>query len=90
MRMAESQKRKVRRKAWLLGVGLDNGDGHTRITKGENFALLGGSEATHSQMQEKAIKLNDNSMAYGKFESTGLSEMLGALPEFSGYDIIVA
>ena len=43
----------------LLGMGTDNKDGHVRVTKGKNFALLGGSEETHCQMQEKAIKLNE-------------------------------
>ncbi|MFA5085821.1 MAG: hypothetical protein WC482_05605 [Candidatus Omnitrophota bacterium] len=44
----------------LLGMGLDNKDGHIRVTKGKNFALLGGSEETHGEMQEKAIKLNEH------------------------------
>ena len=43
----------------LLGVGLDNDDGHTRLTRGKNFALVGGSEETHSLMQETAIKVNE-------------------------------
>lgn len=43
----------------LLGFGLDEQDGHTRITKGENFYLLGGSKVTHGQMQETAIKINE-------------------------------
>jgi hypothetical protein len=47
-------------KAILLGMGLDGKDGHVRVTKGKNFALLGGSEETHSEMQEKAIKLNEH------------------------------
>ncbi len=46
-------------KSLLLGVGLDNKDGHTRITKGDNFRLLGGSKDTHEQMQETAIKFNE-------------------------------
>ena len=41
------------------GVGLDNEDGHVRITKMDNFRLLGGSEETHTVMQEKAIKFNE-------------------------------
>jgi len=41
-------------------MGFDNEDGHVRVTKGKNFALLGGSEATHVEMQEKAIKLNEH------------------------------
>lgn len=43
----------------LLGLGLDNKDGHVRVTKGENFRLLGGSSQTHEMMQEKAIKFNE-------------------------------
>lgn len=44
------------KKAGLLGVGLDNADGHKRITKGEQFVLVGGSEETHGRMTETAIK----------------------------------
>lgn len=40
--------------AFLLGVGLDARDGHVRVTKGPDFALLGGSERTHARMQDKA------------------------------------
>lgn len=43
----------------LLGMGLDCKDGHVRVTKGKNFALFGGSEETHGEMQEKAIKFNE-------------------------------
>lgn len=43
----------------LLGLGFDNKDGHVRVTKGENFRLLGGSDQTHEMMQEKAIKFNE-------------------------------
>jgi len=47
------------RKAWLLGIGRDNADGHIRVTRGENYRLLGGSEETHEVMQEKAVKFNE-------------------------------
>jgi hypothetical protein len=59
-------KSKQRKKAWLLGLGLDNKDGHTRITTGENFKLVGGSEETHGVMQEKAIKMNEHLRHRGK------------------------
>jgi len=59
-------KGKVRKKAWLLGLGLDNQDGHTRVTTGENFKLVGGSEETHGLMQEKAIKMNEHLKSRGK------------------------
>ena len=37
---------KKKRKAIMLGVGLDS-DGHKRLTTGPNFALVGGTEETH-------------------------------------------
>ena len=59
-------KRPSRRKpAAMLGLGLDAEDGHTRITKGENFLLVGGSEETHEVMQETAIKVNEKLDARG-------------------------
>ncbi|MBL8826316.1 MAG: hypothetical protein JNM18_04975 [Planctomycetaceae bacterium] len=50
---------KKKKSAAMLGLGLDGEDGHTRITKGENFVLYGGSEDTHAMMQETAIKVNE-------------------------------
>jgi hypothetical protein len=58
-----SQKKK--RKAIMLGVGLDS-DGHKRLTTGENFALVGGSQETHEQMTEKAVKINEKLKSHGK------------------------
>ena len=63
--MANVKKRKLRRKAMMLGVGLDS-DGHKRLTTGPNFALVGGSEETHELMTEKVIKLNEKLSAKGK------------------------
>jgi hypothetical protein len=50
----------------FLGVGLDAKDGHTRITRGERFVLLGGSDETHEKMQEFAIKLHERMKDEGK------------------------
>jgi hypothetical protein len=58
-------KKKTRRKAMILGVGLDT-DGHKRITTGENFALVGGTGDTHEVMTEKVIKINEKLAATGK------------------------
>ena len=52
--------------AALLGLGLDNQDGQTRLTRGKNFVLLGGSQDTHSAMQETAIKINERLDQQGK------------------------
>ena len=40
----------------LLGVGLDNKDGHKRLTTGEQFVLVGGSQETHERMTETVVK----------------------------------
>jgi len=53
-------------KAWLLGMGLDGKDGHVRITRGDNFHLVGGSEDTHGVMQEKAVKFNEKLKERGR------------------------
>jgi hypothetical protein len=51
-------KRKPRRRkvAGLIGVGLDNEDGHKRITTGDKFLLVGGSAETHEHMTETVVK----------------------------------
>jgi hypothetical protein len=54
------------KKAWLLGLGLDGKDGHIRLTRGDNFHLVGGSEETHGSMQEKAVKFNEKLRERGR------------------------
>ncbi|NLE29505.1 MAG: hypothetical protein GX629_07555 [Phycisphaerae bacterium] len=56
----------AKKHAHLLGFGLDNHDGHVRVTRGENFHLFGGSQETHEQMQEQVIKLNEKLNHRGK------------------------
>jgi hypothetical protein len=63
--MANAKKKKPRREAVMLGVGLDS-DGHKRLTTGPNFILAGGSQETHEVMTEKAIKINEKLAAKGK------------------------
>jgi hypothetical protein len=64
--MTHKGKPKRKKKALLLGIGLDGKDGHTRITAGENYRLVGGSEETHGLMQEKAAKMNEHLKRRGK------------------------
>ena len=52
-------------KAMMLGLGLDS-DGHKRVTRGDNFALVGGTEETHDGMVEKAVKINEKLARKGK------------------------
>jgi len=63
--MAKQDEASQKKKAVLLGVGLDS-DGHKRVTTGKNFALLGGSKETHEKMTETAIKLNEKLAQRGK------------------------
>ncbi len=50
----------------LLGVGLDNDDGHKRITKGDDFLLVGGSETTHERLQDVVIHVTEALKNKGK------------------------
>ena len=54
-----------RDKKLLLGMGLDS-DGEARLTTGDNFFLVGGTEDTHEKMQEKAIKFNEKLKERGR------------------------
>jgi hypothetical protein len=58
--------KKQREQAAILGLGLDGDDGHTRLTRGKNFVLYGGSQETHAQMQETALKINEQLDRRGK------------------------
>jgi hypothetical protein len=63
--MSNMSRKKGRRKAVMLGLGLDS-DGHKRLTSGTNFVLMGGSEETHEVMTEKVLKINEKLAAKGK------------------------
>ena len=59
--MSKDSSKPARRKrqpriSGIIGVGLDNEDGHKRITTGEKFLLVGGSEGTHERMTETMVK----------------------------------
>jgi len=71
--------------AVMMGLGLDNKDGHKRMTKGDNFLLIGGSEETHERMTETAIKVNEKLAAKGKsLNDVGGEEFRDLIQECSG------
>jgi hypothetical protein len=74
------RKKKSGPPAALLGLGLDNNDGHKRITTGEKFAILGGSAETHEKMTETVVKTFEELKQRGKeleqVEPTELAEIL--------------
>ncbi len=51
-----NRRAKNRQAPRLLGLGLDNPDGHKRVTQGEGFLLAGGSEETHERMTGTVIR----------------------------------
>lgn len=53
-------------RAHLLGVGLDNEDGHKRLTQAESFTVVGGSEETHERATETLIKTVEDLKGQGK------------------------
>ena len=50
----------------LVGLGLDNADGHKRVTRSEEFLLVGGSRETHEKMQDVAIHFAESLQDRGK------------------------
>ena len=52
----DADKQPKKSSAQLIGVGLDQIDGHKRITQAERFAIVGGSQETHERMTETVIK----------------------------------
>jgi hypothetical protein len=71
---------KGRQVVGFLGVGLDNQDGHQRLTRTENFLLVGGSAETHERMQDTAIRFGEALQKRGKtLPETSAEEALDLL-----------
>ncbi len=68
------------KRAHLLGLGLDNDDGHKRITQSEEFSIIGGSQETHDKMTETVVKtfedIKKNGKSLGTVEPKELSELI--------------
>jgi hypothetical protein len=66
-----------RRVVGFLGIGLDNKDGHKRLTRSEHFVLLGGSPETHERMQETAVRFSAELKRRGKqLDETPVHEVI--------------
>ena len=66
----------TKKSAALLGMAFDNTDGHTRLTRGNNFLLVGGSQETHCVMQETVLKVNEQLDKRGKrLEDVPITEL---------------
>ncbi len=64
--MARKSTKKAIQTLGLIGLGFDNQDEHQRITKGEDFLLVGGSQETHERMQDVAIHITEGLKTKGK------------------------
>jgi hypothetical protein len=66
----------------LFGLGLDDADGHRRITRTGEFVLVGGSEETHERMQETAIRFEEALEQRGKtLADAEIAEVIDLLNE---------
>ena len=64
--MKKATRRRKTKSAHLLGLGLDNQDGHKRLTSAEQFTIVGGSAETHTKMTETVIKTFEELKTRGK------------------------
>jgi hypothetical protein len=66
----------------FLGVGLDGADEHQRLTRSDNFLILGGSSETHERMQDVAIHFDESLKRRGKkLRETSAKEAIDLLRE---------
>jgi hypothetical protein len=64
----------------LFGLGLDNKDGHHRLTRAEDMLLLGGSEETHEAMQAMAVRFGEALRKQGKcLQDVSVDEVMDLL-----------
>jgi hypothetical protein len=68
----------------FVGVGLDNSDGHKRVTQSDEFLLVGGSKETHESMQDIAIRFSESLKKRGKrLPETPVAEVIELLHKAS-------
>ncbi len=62
--------------AHLFGLGLDCTDGHKRITKADQFSIMGGSDTTHDKLSETLCKTFEDLSRNGKkLEDASMEEL---------------
>ena len=73
----EKDKRQV---VGLVGLGLDNKDGHHRLTRADDILLFGGSQETHEAMQDVAMRFEEYLRKRGKrLRDTSVDELTDLL-----------
>ncbi len=51
-------RRKKDRMVGVLGLGMESKDGHVRISQGDHFKIIMGSESAHDAMLKLCIEIN--------------------------------
>ena len=83
--MSANSQQSKRQVLGFLGVGLDDKDGHQRLTRNKNFLLVGGSPETHEAMQDVSIKFNESLQKRGKrLQDASVEEVVDLLHKASG------
>ncbi|NCC50706.1 MAG: hypothetical protein EOM20_05760 [Spartobacteria bacterium] len=66
----------------IVGLGADKGDGHTRITQGDNFHVLFGSDHDHAQLVEACAAISDKLKEKGlRLDEVSREEFIALLQE---------
>lgn len=55
-----------RRKGLLVGVRVDKGDGHTRVSRGDDFLAVGGTKEAHEHLREAVAEISDEVKRRGR------------------------
>jgi hypothetical protein len=64
--MPKRRNRIRRKKGLLVGVRIDRGDGHTRVSRGEDFLALGGTKEGHAHLREAVAEISDEVKRRGR------------------------
>lgn len=61
----------------IIGICLDNDDGHKRITQAEQFLVMGGSHESHQVLTQACLKVFENLKQTGqRLESLEPDELI--------------
>ncbi len=64
--MRKRRARIRRKKGLLVGVRVDKGDGHTRVSRGDDFVALGGTKDGHEHLRETVAEISDEVKRRGR------------------------
>jgi hypothetical protein len=67
-----------------MGLGLD-GDGHARVTRGEDFLLVGGPDDTHRRMQDGVERMQDTLRKMGTTFQQATHDQVAEAAHESGF-----